>query len=480
MQNYNELLSALKKYDLRLPSSGRSLIVSGTPLAQSAPLESFLDAFPSIVSSPQGVQLLARHRASIVPDLREHLKSTQTSTIHTQNLYYDSSMKFPFQETKVLVDPKKMKSFILYNELSEDYIEVSPKYLERVVKLPKGINHSFINIKETFNPTLPTGFYELDESDQEEHPNLGEAIWNHYRSPEYLSLAPNSENLHPAMAKFFDHLTVNVQSQEHIYNWLHTLLFDFENPCPILVLCGKAAIGKNTLVESIMSSLVGHGNMHKAAQLSERFNSSIANCILHFSDEGEVSGIIKRNLKGFHELFVAIERKGQDVTSPERIYARFVVATNNRRDLKLDANDRKFSLPELCDTKLLESLTEEDAKYLFNFRHDLQEQRNLAHWLQLNFKGVNQEAYHGTLFEQICYESLPNWFRSFLKMLDMGEEFTFRQYKKRIDLRNLAVDTLLHEIEQYEHQTGISIVDYVNDEGVDTFTPKNILGGLSL
>lgn len=445
------------KAKLELSRRQNSFYIDGKLIKQDCAKSTFLDAVSKYVQEYTDlfIKIYSDHH-SFVQSILETLISQHGENLDSSILQY--SQGFPYDDSLVLVTHDKFR-FYLYNQVTKDIKKIDPRVLERVTKFPKEFPVNYEPIDEVYNPLEKSGVM-LNEKDS--------SILNHYHPPEYQSLAPTSDRLHPAMRKFFTHLFENEESTLYVLGWIKSLLTDFQNPLPILVLCGKAAIGKNTLVESILVSLVGMRNYHKAAQLSERFNSSIANCILHFSDETEVSGIIKRNLKQFHELYISIERKGVDVIEPERIHARFICATNNIRDLKLDYNDRKFSVPELTSKKLLENLSEEEVQFLFDFKNNLQEQKNFAQYVIDNFDPIYQ-PYHGPLFEQICYETLPAWFRSFLKLADSPDPFTFKDLKHKLDVKNISIDTVLHQLESYEHQIGKRIAEYYLEYGVGYF-----------
>lgn len=462
----------LSNHKVSIGGNGKSPVIDGKSFNMSTDLHTIQQIFSKeLLENPLLLLTITARRQDIIYAITAKAREERDCPEDLSQFSYTDSDKFPYLDTYVLVDASKMRRLILYNYKTLEHEFVNVRYIKDCVELPKQIKPIFKTISEIYSPSLSWGYSSFPNSERHNFPSVTtESIWNDYRPPEYHFLPEADDSCPPLLVRFFKHLIPKPEPRKHVLEWLTTLVSDFEATLPILVLCGKAAIGKNTLVESIMVGLVGIRNFHKAAQLSERFNSSIANCVLHFSDEGEVDGIVKRNLKGFHELYVAIERKGVDVIDPERIYARFVVATNNRRDIKLDYNDRKFSLPELTEKKLLSEFNKEETEWLFNFKFDKDAQKRFYSYLVKNFTPT-REAYHGELFKKICYESLPNYFRIFLKLLEEGEEVSFKEYKKKIEFKKMGVDALLNEIEQYEHQVGRKICTHKFEHDNDFFLP---------
>lgn len=477
-----ELLELIesKNHTLEIGGNGRGITLNGRSFAQSNfNYDTLSHAIPELLEwSGSKARKLADYKGHLFSKLLEKARENRDRPpeFSLDGLHYDSWEKYPVAETEVLVNPNQNRRLILFNRTTREYETVDKRFFDQFILtyVPKDYRPQFSKhtwVKETYCPDLPSGFHQLDDLQKKIYPHLGEAAFNYYRAPDNRLLEAASEpRLHPILKKFFEHFFINEDSRNYMYRWMYTLTHIFHRTTPIVVLCGKAAVGKNTFVENILVGLIGDHNYHKAAQLSERFNASVLNCQLHFFDEGTLEGHAKRNLKGFHELFVAIERKGIDVAAPERIFARFIIATNNRTDIRLDGNDRKFSVPEITDTKLVEVFSPEEQEFLFNFKKDTKTQAEFISWLAANHAHDKPEPpYHGSLFKEICYESLPHWFQTFLSKCRMDEEFTLKQFRKDSDIKNIGVDKIKERLYAYEHENKVKVADVITEGGTTRF-----------
>lgn len=468
-----------KNYQLSVNGNGRGIYLNKYAFSSTTfTYDGIMTAVPDVLDwPPEKTRALIAQKEFVFNELLKKAREVRDkpADFTLDGLFYDSWELFPVADTEVLINPCQIKRVILFNRTTRACEAIDKKVYDQFIGtyVPKDYRAQFKPtwVKETYCPDLPSGFHKLDDAQKVIYPHLGEAVFNYYTAPANKLLEATSEpRLHPILKKFFDHFFINENSRNYMYRWMYTLTHIFHRTTPIIVLCGKAAVGKNTFVENILVGLIGDHNYHKAAQLSERFNASVLNCQLHFFDEGTLEGHAKRNLKGFHELFVAIERKGIDVSAPERIFARFIIATNNRTDIKLDGNDRKFSVPEITDRKLVEVFSPEEQDFLFNFKKNTPAQAEFIAWLAANHAHDKPEPpYHGPLFREICYESLPHWFQTFLSKCRVEPEFTLKELKRDLDVKSIGVDKIKERLSAYEHENKVRVADVVTEGGTTTF-----------
>lgn len=376
---------------------------------------------------------------------------------------------FPVAEVKLYFDPRH-KFFGVCNPATQSFFEASPADVKNELSLrfPKNdmlqeyIDKARVAVGKVYSPERPSLYCKQEGEDLGTFNIYVPPTWTKYRDELPSTQKPT---LHPLLDKFFNHLIPEGDCRNNIFHWISNLLYLFKDPIPLLVLYGHAGIGKNTLVEKILLPLVGKSNFHRSASVQERFNSSVKNCVLFFSDEGEVKGFVKRNFKGFHEGEAAIELKGVDVDEPERLYARFVIATNELTDISLNEQDRKFSVPELIDKKLEAAMTIEEIEWLRGFPDNIEAQVEFAAWLKNNYNWeVSVKAWQKDLFKRICYESRTEWFKQFHRMCVDNETFALKDLRKSLGGMNIGTEKIKSAIDNYRHETGLIIasVEHTN------------------
>jgi hypothetical protein len=246
-------------------------------------------------------------------------------------------------------------------------------------------------------------------------------IYNQYRPPFWQEEAFFSGNIDliediaviPDMyKKFLMHLVNNDSlSYEYILDWLANSI-QRRNFC-ILTTIGSQGIGKGTLGE-IMRSLVGDDNYTETGNriLAERFNAQIKNKRIVYCDEASVkSQKEEERLKALVNNALEVEAKGKDA---ERItnFASFYFSSNSIDAIKLTADDRRFSIVNLTDKKLLEEFSVEEIKNLTK-KENIDK---LARYLY--FREVDENSmlrvFNSAKTEEIRAATLASWHDWFL------------------------------------------------------------------
>lgn len=213
----------------------------------------------------------------------------------------------------------------------------------------------------------------------------GNWVYNVYRAPAWQADAfydgiPVVQQLElPALyRKFILHLVDNdMASFDYVLDWLANAI-QRRNYC-ILTTIGQSGIGKGTLGE-IMKGVVGAENFGETGNriLAERFNAQIKHKRIVYVDEVSIkSQKEEERLKALVNNAIEVEAKGKDAEQIDN-HASFYMSSNSMDAIKIYADDRRYSIVSLTNTKLLEvmeaseikSLTEEKnieelAKYLF-------------------------------------------------------------------------------------------------------------------
>jgi hypothetical protein len=264
--------------------------------------------------------------------------------------------------------------------------------------------------------------------------------------------------------RFFKHLVDNSSESFHyLVDWLANML-QGRNYC-ILTTIGNQGIGKG-LLGSIMKGLVGDSNYTQTGQrsLSKEFNGQIMNKRLVYLDEVKVSSIDQENtLKGLINDWIEIEQKGKDARLV-RNYSSIYYSSNNLDSIRIPSDDRRFSIIELTDKKLItimdkseidELLDEENinklARYLFTKEYS--SQRML-------------EVFRSSRIELLKSASLNRWQEWFV------EEYAPEKVGKTIPVKQVSKD--IEEGCDINHGPGRTKLMKFAEMYSDVFTVKNV------
>lgn len=290
----------------------------------------------------------------------------QESVEHVCEEYPDyDSIQF-FMRSKVIVDKDgEDNRLYLYNPRCRELRTIDKSRLQSMIS-PKlewgGRRHT---CEFTYNPF---GLYKVKKVDGQWKYNLYEPpFWleDHFHSGG-SSLVSKIDNLPEIYNKFFSHLVDGDENSfNYILDWLANSL-RARNYC-ILATIGNQGIGKGVLGE-IMKGLHGKSNYVLTGKraISKEFNGQIAYKRLVYLDEVKVTTIDQENtLKGWVNDFLEVEFKGVD---PKTIanYASVYYSSNNLDSIRLTDDDRRFSIVELTDKKLLTAMKAKEISALLS------------------------------------------------------------------------------------------------------------------
>jgi hypothetical protein len=176
-------------------------------------------------------------------------------------------------------------------------------------------------------------------------------------------------NIPPLYEKFLRHLVGEGEdskaSYDYIVKWLANGL-KRKNYC-ILTTIGKQGIGKGVL-GGIMRQLFGDRNYYEGSDrmFKGTFNSQIADKRLVYCDEISIKEREDEDrLKLVVNDTVEIEKKGIDAKTIQN-YASFYISSNHMDSITLTADDRRFSIVDLTDEKLLTIMNPEEIRSLLD------------------------------------------------------------------------------------------------------------------
>jgi hypothetical protein len=291
-----------------------------------------------------------------------------------------------------------------------------------------------------FNPYRPEQIYMGDSLDGQKCTHL-----NTYRKPEWQigkKLSHEEAEKYCKLPKliddFFTHLFPNPSCKEFVYDWLH---YAVSSRCETyLVLNGAKGIGKNILSNSLCGSLVGKAN-HKIAHKGalDKFNVILTECRMIVFDEFKMVDDESINtLKRFANADQMIERKSIDVNKTEKTYNSYIICNNAVTDIRIEWDDRRFSVGDLTHLKLDDVWSKEDITNLVTICEDPQSEEiiNFGYWLLYRKPTVMGNAfsvYKGDHFYKLCYTSFPEWAKMIIDEVTSGHNS--KGYFEESDIR---------------------------------------------
>lgn len=190
--------------------------------------------------------------------------------------------------------------------------------------------------------------------------------FNVYSHPEWRKAQPQDVQEIPELYKrFFKHLVKEDEaSYEYILDWLANALTN-RNLTVLCAIASEEGTGKGVF-GAIMSHLVGADNFNKVRDeiFKNKFNSGLRNKRIVHVDEIRLRSDEEMNrFKDIINNSIEIERKGKDAESVLN-YASFYLSSNNIDAIRPSASDRRFSIIEMSETKLIKVFSKEEINKL--------------------------------------------------------------------------------------------------------------------
>lgn len=245
-----------------------------------------------------------------------------------------------------------------------------------------------------------------------------QGLWkyNLYQPPEWLKECFNSEGVKKVKKitaipvlykKFLEHLVNNdTDSYEYILDWIANAMQD--RNYTILTTIGNQGIGKGVLGD-IMRKLFGDSNFVKTEcrVLTKDFNKQILNKKLVYIDELKIKNSSEENkLKTLINDYVEIEGKGVDAKEVKN-FASVYVSSNELDSIRLRGDDRRFSIINLTDKKLMNIMNSNEIESLFDEFNISQ----LAYYLYHRSVDKNKmmKVFESKRTEEVRASSLKGW-----------------------------------------------------------------------
>ncbi len=187
------------------------------------------------------------------------------------------------------------------------------------------------------------------------------SILNTFRPPQWMTEA-NKEvgpELTGFIGKLVHHLFPYEPDREAVLDWCHWALK--ERVGTVLCLAGARGTGKSTFIE-ILSHIIGdhYTELVNSAILEDKFNAQFFNKRLIVFEEVALDEDLAINkIKAWCNKKISIEQKGSDAFSAEN-FSSMIFLINNLSQLKIGAQERRFSIPVVAERNLWNTVSEQE------------------------------------------------------------------------------------------------------------------------
>ncbi len=345
--------------------------------------------------------------------------------------------------------------------------------------VPKELQKDPIYGKVGFNPYKPMSLF-LDDLD-------GQRVTfaNLYERPEWQlerELTADERGKYKKCPVIIDRFLTTLfpepVAKEFVLDWLHHA---FTKRCQTyLVLNGAKGIGKGIFTDYLCKYLMGKDN-HKQAQpsiLEGNFNAVLLNCRMIVLDEMPINDSDKvAKLKKYINSDQGIEKKGRDVGGTTQTYNSFIISSNHVNDMKIEWDDRRFSVMDMTEVKLNEQWHKDEIADLIEAIEDTNHEviRAFGYWLMYRIPlGDEFTVYKGHHFYKLCYSSLPEWSRCIIDEVTSGiydtlDDITLKmKFKERAPQNRFPHTAKVEDfIKNYKHEgkSYLGLIDKTENGG---------------
>lgn len=218
--------------------------------------------------------------------------------------------------------------------------------------------------------------------------------------------------------EFLDHLYPNKDAQAYVLNYMHLALTTRNGNNTALCLVGKKGTGKGLFVD-LFKELVGPHNFNKAHRgfFDSGFNRILLNKQLIHIDEQPINTAERIDrFKDYCNNEHNIEKKGVDADRTVETFFQFIVTVNRDVDIKVDQDDRRFSIVDITHIPLRKERGGpwNDAKIerFVQAIHDVKQLRAFGNFILDECRDERwgtEDAYMGSKFNRLVEVSLWEW-----------------------------------------------------------------------
>ncbi len=233
-------------------------------------------------------------------------------------------------------------------------------------------------------------------------------------------------------------------------------------------LIGSTGSGKDHFF-SIMQGIVGIESTIKLERghLTGTFNDALSRKRLLVADD-EPMGLKGRDyVKVITNETMTINRKHKASNKMEKVHHSLLFTNNDYTTVYLANEDRRFSIPDITDSKLEKIWTIKQINTNRKLLEDPEHMAAFCGWLEEQHPVTDEDRFaviKGKMYEKIVQASLTDWFRYILEYFDEAEmdfEMDFKDLraktnsyiksqKREMVARLKNVDQLKHKVREYQ------------------------------
>lgn len=326
-------------------------------------------------------------------------------------------------------------------------VNVTPKAIQKVLILDPNNGFKKFDIDpETYFLAMGVDSSKFLRSPQTQYAILEfnpYSIESYYRKPSYLNgmnllhintyIPPKWKLRTDIEGKFtgriraiFEHLFPVAEELEYVLDWFHHSLISRAET--VLCLIGARGTGKGVVCSGISEALHGSNYFQIAKQeiLTDKFNGEFKDRRFVYFDEIDITGDRElTKFKAFSNNKIAMEKKGSDSQTIDN-YASMALSSNYKNKFRVEAQERRFSVPAITDVPLNKIFSEHEiGEFLKDILDpDSDEIAEFGHFLLNRVpKYSSQTPLKGDYFMELCRLNLSEW-KLFLidYVIENGEE----------------------------------------------------------
>jgi hypothetical protein len=253
---------------------------------------------------------------------------------------------------------------------------------------------------------------------------------------------------------FLEHFAPVKEERDYLKWWLCNLT---RSRCQdVLTFCGTQGNGKNTFM-NLASLIAGQHNTITASKAfgKDKFNSEVYRRKLVNLDEYALKDSAKDAIKCWCNDLITVEAKKAD-PQPMQNHCSFILANNYVKNISLEYKDRRFTVPELATTDILNVWGAERVRTLQDLiTKDEDFQLKFPHWIRKTVEEEGIDFGNAThlktpRFYYIAEKSKPRWVATFKRLLKAQDSVSAQDVYKQTRVR-VSDDAIMDRLDM-EHE----------------------------
>jgi len=309
---------------------------------------------------------------------------------------------------------------------------------------------------------------------------------NQYTPPEWRKLGRDDDECPEVIAKVLEHLFPDEECRKFVLNWLHNMLMNRNET--YLILNGAKGCGKGVFT-AMAEALVGPEHSAKAPTglLDSTFNGVLLNKRLIVFDEHIINTEDRiAKLKEYANPNLNVEFKNKNALKSMRTHNSYLITNNSVTDMKVEHDDRRYSVADMTENRLEDAVPSEDIQQLMvDLVEDIDLQVNWGNYIINHGKSDKYDQFsdwRGARYHRLVRASLSMW-KAFIYDLFKREDLKFeishidlkRKFKREKDSPAMAdVDKVEEFLSDFRTEDGEKIGVMLKNEDMGWYLKSYI------